>query len=52
MIHGAEKTLFESGLSADVVLDLIPLKPLKDDEQIIQDIYTARLHALYSKLKS
>jgi pyrroline-5-carboxylate reductase len=52
MIHGAEQTLFESGLSPDVVMDLIPSKPLKDDEQTIQAFYTARLQTLYSKLKN
>ncbi len=52
MIHGAEQTLFESGLSPEAVMDLVPTKPLKEDEQNIQALYTNRLQVLYSKLKS
>jgi pyrroline-5-carboxylate reductase len=51
MIHGAERALFQSGFSADAIMDLIPTKPLKDDEQSIQAVYTTRLQTLYSKLK-
>ncbi len=50
MLRGAERTMFASGLGPEEVIDLIPSKPLKDDESAIKDIYTARLTALYEKL--
>jgi pyrroline-5-carboxylate reductase len=52
MIYGAVQTMFQSGLSPEAVMDLIPTKPFKEDEQNIQALYTSRLQALYSKLKS
>lgn len=50
MIKGAAQTLIESGLSVDEVIDLVPVKPLHDDEQTITDILRARLSAVYRKL--
>jgi pyrroline-5-carboxylate reductase len=52
MVTGAAKTLFGSGLSADQVIDLIPVKPLGDEEEIIRAMYKAKLTPLYEKLKS
>ena len=52
MVAGAGKTLRESGLSPKDVVDLIPVKPLADDEENIREIYRTRLSALHGKLKA
>jgi len=51
MIKGSAKTLFKSGLSYEEVYNLIPVKPLGEDELIIRQIYETRLTGLYAKLK-
>jgi pyrroline-5-carboxylate reductase len=51
MVAGAVKTLFGSGMSADEVMDLIPVKPLGEEEANIKAMYRARLEPLYKKLK-
>ncbi|MBN2355160.1 NAD(P)-binding domain-containing protein [candidate division KSB1 bacterium] len=50
MIHGATETLFDSDLSPEEVMDLIPVCPLKEDEPEIKAIFEKRLHGLYAKL--
>jgi pyrroline-5-carboxylate reductase len=52
MTAGAGKCLFESGLTSEEAIDLIPVKPLGEEEGNIKAIYHARLEALYSKLKN
>ena len=52
MVKGAVKTLFGSGMSAQEVIDLIPVKPLGEDEAAILAAYRARLEPLYRKLKN
>lgn len=52
MITGAAKTLFTSSMSYEEVTNLIPVKPLTDDENTIRDIYHSKLNTLYQKLKS
>jgi pyrroline-5-carboxylate reductase len=52
MVDGAVKTLLGSGMSAEEVIDLIPVKPLGEDEAAIRAAYRARLEPLYRKLKS
>ncbi len=51
MLHGAANTLFNSGLTAEQVIDLIPVKPLAEDEAYIKNAYQTKLTALYQKLK-
>ena len=51
MVIGAAKTMFESGLSVTEVVDLIPVKPLAEDEADIRDLYETKLTALFNKLK-
>ena len=46
------KSLFGSGLAAEDVMDLIPVKPLGDEEGSIKAVYHAKLEALYAKLKN
>jgi pyrroline-5-carboxylate reductase len=51
MAEGAVKMLFGSGMPAEEVIDLIPVKPLGEDEAAIRASYRARLEPLYRKLK-
>ena len=50
MLHGAVETFFESNLSPEEVMDLIPVCPLKDEELTIKNIYDSKLTGLYKKL--
>lgn len=52
MTKGAAKTLFKSGLSYNDVVNLIPVKPLAEDEQSISNSYETKLKGLYEKLKA
>ncbi len=52
MVSGAVNTLFGSGMSAEEVMDLIPVKPLGEEETIIKAMYHSKLPPLYEKLKS
>jgi pyrroline-5-carboxylate reductase len=52
MVAGTGKSFFESGLGAEEVMDLIPVKPLGDEEGNIKAVYHAKLEALYAKLKN
>ena len=51
MINGAVSTLYGSGLSPETVMDLVPVRPLSEDENTIREMYHNRLEALYKKLK-
>ena len=50
MVHGAAATMLESDLPVDEVLDLVPVKPLAEDEAAIAAVYRGRLIPLYAKL--
>ena len=50
MLNGAIELLFNSNLSPNDILDLIPVCPLKEDEPVVRDIFDKRLTALYMKL--
>ena len=52
MVAGAAKTLFGSGLAPEEVMDLIPVKPLAEEEGNIKAAYHSRLESLYAKLKN
>ncbi len=52
MVAGAAKTLFGSGIAPEEVMDLIPVKPLAEEEGNIKAAYHSRLESLYAKLKS
>jgi pyrroline-5-carboxylate reductase len=52
MAMAAVKTMTTSGLSPAEVMDLIPVKPLGEEEAVIKGFYHARLEALYKKFKS
>jgi pyrroline-5-carboxylate reductase len=51
MACGATRTLLESGLTPAQVMDLIPVKPLAEDEAAIKAAYLTRLPALFAKIK-
>lgn len=50
MTRGAAATMYESDLSANGVMDLVPVKPLAGDEAAIVAIYRDRLMPLFHKL--
>ena len=52
MMKGTLHTLFGSGMMAADVMDLIPVKPLGDEEATIREIYKSKLEPLYKKLKN
>jgi len=51
MIKGAIETVDESGLTPEEVMDLIPVRPLGEDEAVIRSAYRTKLTGLYQKLK-
>jgi pyrroline-5-carboxylate reductase len=51
MLAGAVSTMFSANLSAEEIMNLIPVKPLADDEPVIREIYRTKLTALYERLK-
>jgi pyrroline-5-carboxylate reductase len=51
MLKGTLKTMIDSGLSPMEVMDLIPVKPLGEEETNIRSIYRTKLQGLYGKLK-
>jgi pyrroline-5-carboxylate reductase len=51
MMKGAIETIDESGLSPAEVMDLVPVKPLGEDEATIRNAYRTKLTGLYQKLK-
>jgi len=52
MAMGAVKTMRESGLSPAEVMDLIPVKPLEEEQENIKHIYRSKLEALFKKLRA
>lgn len=51
MLRGAVVTLYNSGLTPNLVMDLIPVKPLAEEEAAFKAAYENKLGALYQKLK-
>jgi pyrroline-5-carboxylate reductase len=50
MAAGAARTFFASGLSAEEVMDLVPVRPMREDEEAIRTAYRNRLIGVYQKL--
>jgi pyrroline-5-carboxylate reductase len=50
MLDGAIRTLFDTGLTPEQVMDLVPVKPLADAEPQILRAYRDALPSLYAKL--
>ncbi len=51
MLDGALRTFFDAGLTAEQVLDLVPVKPLAEAEPQIRQAYLDVLPRLHAKLK-
>lgn len=51
MMEGTVKTLYASGMAYPDVMNLIPVKPLGEEENTIREMYRAKLQGLYEKLK-
>ncbi|MGQ9583076.1 MAG: pyrroline-5-carboxylate reductase family protein [Thermoplasmatota archaeon] len=51
MLEGASRTMFQSGISPTEVMDLIPSKPLKGNEEEIRGAYRKNLEGIFRKLK-
>ena len=51
MLDGAVRTFFDAGLTAEQVLDLVPVKPLAEAEPQIRQAYLDALPRLHAKLK-
>ncbi len=47
----ANHLFFDSGLSSEQVIDLIPVKPIGESEAQIKDIYHTKLMGLFEKIK-
>ncbi len=52
MLKGTSETLFDSGLTYAEVVDLVPVKPLKEVESTIIGYYEEYLTALFNKIKA
>ncbi|HOK07688.1 MAG TPA: NAD(P)-binding domain-containing protein [Syntrophales bacterium] len=51
MVKGTVKTLYEAKRTPTQVMDLVPVKPLGEDEEAVRKIYRVKLKGLYAKLK-
>lgn len=51
MLSGAVATMFDSGLDAKAVQDLVPVKPLADVEQTVVEAYRTKLNAVFQKIR-
>ncbi|KAF5040295.1 Pyrroline-5-carboxylate reductase [anaerobic digester metagenome] len=51
MITGAAQTFYQSTLNPGEVMDLIPVKPMADEEKMIKNAYQNRLGAMFQQLK-
>ncbi len=50
MLTGSSELLFNSGYLPEEVMDMIPVKPLKEDEDNIRNIINLKLTGLHTKL--
>ncbi len=51
MISGAIETQFNSKMNYDEVINLVPVKPLSDSENIITDLYRNKLTEIFNRIK-
>jgi pyrroline-5-carboxylate reductase len=51
MLKGSIELLFNSGLDAQKVMDIVPIKPLSEFESAITEAFRQKLGVLYEKLK-
>jgi len=50
MLQGALTTFFDAGLPEDKVMDLVPVRPLAEDEETIRNIYRTRLATIRARM--
>lgn len=51
MVRGALRAMTESGLSAAELVDLVPVRPLAEDEEAFKVAYRTRLQAILEKIR-
>ncbi len=51
MAEGAIATMKTAGMPSSEVMDLVPAKPLGQDEEVIRTMYRSRLSAIFGKLR-
>ena len=51
MMEGTVGTLFDSGLSYEEVINLVPVKPMGEAESAVKDFYNNYLTTVYQKIK-
>jgi pyrroline-5-carboxylate reductase len=51
MLQGAIELLFQSGLTYEAVVDLIPVRPLKEEEDLWRSVLTEKLLATRKKIR-
>jgi pyrroline-5-carboxylate reductase len=52
MSAGAGMMMADCDLTPEAIMDLVAVRPLKDDESMFASAYDARLQPLYAKLKA
>ena len=50
MLHGAVDTLFAGSLSAQRVMDLVPIRPMAEEEGLISELISGKLATIYGRL--
>ena len=51
MLWGTSETLFNSGLTYEKVVDLVPVKPMAEHENEVKEFYKTNLNGIYQKIK-
>ena len=51
LLWGTSETLFNSGLTYEKVVDLVPVKPMAEHENTIKEFYKTCLNGIYQKIK-
>lgn len=51
MVRGTLRTIRESHLSAPEIMDLVPVRPLVDDEEAVRAAYRTRLRTIFDKIR-
>jgi pyrroline-5-carboxylate reductase len=51
MMSGTTETLFNSGLSYEEVINLVPVNSMAEHENTIKKFYSNKLNGIYQKIK-
>jgi pyrroline-5-carboxylate reductase len=52
MFRGTLRTALDSGLSPEEVMDLVPVRPLAQDEEAIKGAYRLRLRSIWERIRA